>query len=321
MAISMTEFGDSISRKSRATEEDLSLYKILHENRNAIRVDGLFVPLIPLDEEDHLDEDEKEVARAQPPHWAGNAPDCEATPPSVDHSELQTPVRDQKDRGTCVCFASLACLEALAKNAENLEVDLSEQFANRLFMKFSGKDQCADGLKTTLAAKYLSERGVCKEDLDPYEDLQAVTRHCSDQPSQAAQDGAVYGIGDYSLIDGLGLLGPSINNTDYLECLLSGGHDIVFGTHVAWGLPDANGVHDVKLDTFGNPLASRGGHAMLIVGYERNVQTPYFIVKNSWGPDFAHRGYMHLSYDYVRQYGKYGYIVHQFRTDIPVVEV
>lgn len=107
-----------------------------------------------------------------------------------------------------------------------------------------------------------------------------------------------------------------VSGTDYLECILHHGHDIVFGTHVAWGHPDANGVHDVILDPYGNPLRSRGGHAMLLVGYDRSGPIPYFIYKNSWRPTVGVAGYYYLSYDYVREYAKYGYVVLAARSDM-----
>lgn len=319
MVFSLEEFGRRISEKREVADEDREIYRSLDENRSAVLVGDRLVPLIPLGEDDHLDVIEKEVARSEPPFWVGDSPDCQVTPSSVSHKDGQTLVKDQVDRGTCVCFAALACMEAILKSNGGGDLDLSEQFANWSFMKSQGKDQCEDGLKTTLAAKYLSAKGVCLEDLCPYEERAVVTLHCSRKPSMPARLGAIYGIKKYAMIDGLGLFGPSIGNTDYLECLLHRGFDIVFGTHVAWGVANPLGIHDVILDRFRNPRASRGGHAMLIVGYNReDAANPFFLVKNSWGDAYAHDGYMHLSYDYVRQYAKYGYIVFSVRNDMPV---
>jgi hypothetical protein len=146
-----------------------------------------------------------------------------------------------------------------------------------------------------------------------------VQTHCSAAPSTAARSEAKYGIDRYALIDRLGLLGPSIANPDYLEALICDGHDVVFGTHVAWGRPDANGVHDVRLDNYGNPQQSRGGHAMVMVGYDRDAPLPYFICKNSWGTGAGVGGYYSLSYDYLRTYAKDGYIVAQIRADMSTV--
>ena len=62
----------------------------------------------------------------------------------------------------------------------------------------------------------------------------------------------------------------------------------------------------------GSPLPSVGGHAMLIVGYDKSKTTypeEYFIVKNSWGTSCGQSGYIYLSYDYIRTYAKYGYYI------------
>jgi hypothetical protein len=205
----------------------------------------------------------------------------------------------------------------MLKAQSDRDIDLSEQYANWLYMTQEGRNQCDDGLRTTLAARYLSTHGVCEESDYPYEDLAEVLTHCTTAPLASAQNNAKYGIGQHVLIDRLGLLGPSIANPEYLEVLICRGYDIVFGTHVAWGNPDANGVYDVILDAYGNPQKSRGGHAMLIVGYDRSSPLPYIICKNSWGTGTGDSGYYYLSYDYVRTYAKYGYIVEQIRTDMP----
>jgi hypothetical protein len=316
----LEQFVKRLSAKRRATREDLAQYESIGENRFALRIGDTLVKLDALTEDDELDMEEKRLSSEDNPFWNedDNRIECDVVPDTVDHRGEQTSIKAQLDRGTCVCFASLACLEAHAKRSGVAgELDLSEQYANWLFMRFLARDQCDDGLRTTLSARFLSTKGVCEEQYAPYEDFATVSTHCTADPSAEAKANAVYGIGTYTIIERLGYLGPSIANTDYLECVLSRGLDVVFGTHVAWGLPDPNGVYDVVLDPYGNPLSSRGGHAMLIVGYVKNAPEPYFILKNSWGPERGVNGYYYLSHDYVRQYAKYGYIVHSLRTDMP----
>lgn len=134
----------------------------------------------------------------------------------------QTSIKDQKDRGICVCFASLACLEAILKGNGN-QVTLSEQYANWLFMLMERRNQCDDGLRTTLAASYLSTYGVCLDTNCPYEDSKTVNKHCMHGPSVVKQQSATYGIGGFAIIGRIGLLGPSIANPDYLEALICNG--------------------------------------------------------------------------------------------------
>ena len=317
--MSLTEYATNLARKRRATEEDLAMYRQLEGGRGAV-VEGEEVFILdPEEEDDHLDTLEQEASEEDNPFWDfdNNAPEnAAALPDSVDHRPFQTSIKNQDFRGTCVCFASLANLEAILKRQQNKDYDLSEQYANWLYMRMQSRNQCDDGLRTTLAARYLSQYGVCEESYASYETRSQVELHCNASPSNNAKNNAKYGIDSYTLIDRLGFNGPSIANPDYLEKLLYEGYDVTFGTHVAWGRPDSNGVYDVILDRFGNPLRSRGGHAMLIVGYNRVPETPipYFICKNSWGAARGVSGYYYLSYDYIRTYAKYGYIVTQMST-------
>lgn len=308
-----------LSQKSFATEEDLAMYQI-EDGQYVVQLEDRVFRLESDEVPDKLDATEQEEASAKIPYWndAENLPDLDDCDDIIDRISLQTSIKDQEDRGTCVCFAALANLEVALMADLNEEVDLSEQYANWLFMLNAGSDWGKDGLKTTLAAQYLSQYGVCMEALCPYEDAASIGTHCNDKPSQKARQEASYGIEEYTLIDNLGILGPSIANPNYLEALLCHGHDIVFGVHVAWGRnPDSNGVYDIILDKYGNPLQSRGGHAMLIVGYDRSGPIPYVMCKNSWGTSVGVGGYYYLSYDYIRRYARYGYIVHRFRQNMP----
>jgi hypothetical protein len=307
-----------LSTKRYATADELRAYVLGDDGRPRLYLteEGRAFRIIPNDERDQLGSQELTEAAEHRLLWdeANQRPACPETPDLVDHRPNQTGIRDQQDRGTCVCFASLACLEAIS-NVAGTALDLSEQYANWLFMGFEGRDQCDDGMRTVDSAVYLSQKGVCPENLAAYEDNATVNTHCTAQPTAAIQSQAVYGIGQYFIIPKLGLRGPSIANTRYLECILSTGYDIVFGTEVAWGNPDANGVHDVIKDPWGNPLASRGGHALLLVGYDRSGAVPFFIFKNSWG-NTGNAGYYYFSYDYIRQYAKYGYVVLTARSDM-----
>jgi len=238
-----------------------------------------------------------------------------AIPQVVDHRPNQTPVKNQNNRGTCVCFASLAGLEVAYGGGS---LDLSEQFANYLYMTAQSRG-CKDaGLKTTDSANYLANDGVCVETICPYQnDKYNFPSYCNNAAPAAppmrveAVSKRPYKIKSYQKIwrnDSLTTdTGIWINNPRYLESLLRAGHDIVFGTHIAGWTSPYTGIIDVQLTGGGNPLPSVGGHAMLVVGYDRNQE--YFIVKNSWGTSKGQAGYVYLSYDYIRTYAKYGYVI------------
>ncbi len=314
-------FKERLRLKNQATEEELAMYINTEDGKINMQFEDGVIPLDSEDEEDTLDLFEAQRSMEDTPFWdfENRIPECNQTPDIVDHRPNQTSIKNQLDRGTCVCFASLACLESLLIGTEEEvanEFDLSEQYANWLFMGMQGRNQCDDGMRTTQSAVYLSQKGVCLEYLAPYENKSTVRQHCNTPPSVSARNNAHYGIGDYAIIQRLGPQDPSISNPDYLECILSRGYDIVFGTRVAWGYPDVNNVYDIILDANGKPLTSRGGHAMLLVGYNKNAPIPYFIFKNSWGTNRGDQGYYYLSYDYIIEYAKYGYIVYTTRNDM-----
>lgn len=37
-------------------------------------------------------------------------------------------------------------------------------------------------------------------------------------------------------------------------------------------------------------------HAVLIVGYDRTTDIPYYIVQNSWGEEFADNGFVKIAF-------------------------
>ncbi|MGH1491046.1 MAG: C1 family peptidase [Acidimicrobiales bacterium] len=239
---------------------------------------------------------------------APTSDDAAALPMAVDHRPDQSSIKDQARRGTCVSHAALALLEAF----DHIPDDLSEQYTHYKFNEFLGRPQNADqGLRTTDAAPFLA-RGdgrTCLESQWPYMTQASINQQVSQGtygPSATAQANDDYGYGAYKIITDRGLTGQSIKNTRYLEALLYKGYNIVIGTYVSWADSNNDGIREPVLDSNGDPVR-RGGHAMVVVGYDRGKQ--YFIVKNSWGSGWDDGGYGYLHYSYIRSCFKYGYVV------------
>ncbi len=231
-------------------------------------------------------------------------------PSTIDHRSDQSPVKNQCTRGTCVAHASCGVLEAF----DHIPDDLSEQYLHYKFNEFIGRPHNQDqGLKTTDAAKYLarSDGKISLESEWPYlcnqSQVNSLVSAGTYGPPSDATGNQTYGIKYYKIIQDNGLTGESIKNTRYLESLLYQGYNIVIGTWVAWQDTDNDGILEPRFSN-GNPIY-QGGHAMLVVGYNKNQN--YFIVKNSWGAGWGHSGYAYLSYDYIRTYFKYGFVVKQ----------
>ena len=219
----------------------------------------------------------------------------------VDRSSQMTPIRDQGPRGTCVAFAVNGAFEPFS----SIPNDLSEQYSYHQFLASDGQPfNFNKGTYLTTAINVMKQ-GTVVESVWPYS--------TSIPPSNeaipgAATNGAKYKIADTQFISDNGPSGASIKNTNYLEAILNQGHNIVIATGVAWTGSHNNDVIDVVIDDSTNkPAASRGNHAMVIVGY--NSAKDYFIVRNSWGTGFGHAGYAFLSYDYVRTYMYEGFYI------------
>jgi Papain family cysteine protease len=236
------------------------------------------------------------------------APDS-TLPPIVDHRPDQSPIKHQGERATCVSHAALGLLEA----APHVPDDLSEQYAHYKFTEFLGRPHNRDnGLRTTDAASFLARADgrTCLEEEWPYipqqgtiETLVAAGTYAPPQPAVGDQ---TYGYLAYKIIGDAGLDGESIKNTRFLESLLALRLNIVIGAWASWDDENNRSVLRPLLDSNGAPIG-RGGHAMLVVGYDRPSQ--YFIVKNSWGPGWGHAGYGYFHYDFVRSCLKYGFTV------------
>lgn len=229
-------------------------------------------------------------------------------PSSIDHRSDQSPVKHQCTRGTCVAHASCGVLEAF----DHIPDNLSEQYLHFKFNEFLGRPHNLDqGIKTTNAAKYLARNDgrICLEAEWPYicnqSGVDSQVAAGTYAPPVDAVNNQTYGVKYYKIIADNGLVGESIKNTRYLESLIYLGYHIVIGTWVAWQDTDNDGILEPRFQN-GNPIHN-AGHAMLVVGY--NKAQNYFILKNSWGSGWGHSGYAYLSYDYIRTYFKYGFVV------------
>jgi Papain family cysteine protease len=244
------------------------------------------------------------------------APDA-TLPPIVDHRSTQSSIKHQGARRTCVSHASLALLEAAA----HIPDDLSEQYTHYKFNEFKGRPQDRDNALRTTDAPVLLARddgGICLETEWPYisdqEPINTAVAAGTYRPPPSAFADQIYGYRTYKLIADAGLEGESIKNTRFLESLLALGFDIVIGAWASWDDENNRSVLRPLLDPAGEPIG-RGGHAMLMVGYDRPNQ--YFTMKNSWGPGWGHAGYGHFHYDFVRSCLKYGFTVSEVMPPVP----
>lgn len=94
--------------------------------------DGTFVVLERLDLVDDLVKQFSEGFEDEPQGFESLSLSTQQLPSRVDLSALQTAIKDQAGRGTCVAFTTAAAIEAAYKRERDVTLDLSEQYANHI---------------------------------------------------------------------------------------------------------------------------------------------------------------------------------------------
>jgi len=126
-------------------------------------------------------------------------------PEYIDHRLVQSPIRDQRQRGTCVAHAIAASLEAFKSVPRDLsEEDIYHRFMMKRNSTCSSNDKDKAGYTITGAAKILSEEGACEERFWPYSKNLPPGCPGHHQPPQDAVKNRIFRIQDYSTIYSLG---------------------------------------------------------------------------------------------------------------------
>lgn len=225
----------------------------------------------------------------------------------VDHTPRQTPVKDQRSRGTCGAFGVVAGMESYLRWKSNLDADISEEHFYKVLKDSVNKDCNSDGTNAQGIQTYVTGKRLCTESELPY----AAPSSCVITPACASN--AAFVLDRSVVIPGEPAFAGSsyhAGNTKVIEAFLDMGYDVSIGLDVAgsgWSEDADNGVIDVQVDPAGNPVDPRGSHFMLAVGYDR--AGGYFTVKNSWGADWGRAGYARISYDYIQTYPRGGLVV------------
>lgn len=206
-----------------------------------------------------------------------------------------------------------ACAAVREFMTGDVHVDLSEQFlywaARKKLITPILKNR--DGLLLLYGMSALQENGVCPEVDWPYNpNLLAGDEQQGDPPPAVLQKAQAYRIERYVF------LWPRAIRE--LKAHLAGGYAVAvtMPTFGYWGGIMFRWVGAIRM-----PMAPEGiysplvrletAHALCLAGYQDDETVPgggYFIVRNSWGSDWAIRcpdkpGYCWLPYEYLRRYG------------------
>jgi len=240
------------------------------------------------------------------PDYGDNELDSSSLPDKVDHradylAEYLTKADDQGYCGTCVAFATVHSLEAFqaANFTNNTEVSQSHAW------QMAGLDlNCTDGTSLYRVASAVTGNDfVVGEDTWKYQCTYSggsCAGYLSGPQGDASQDnGVIRGVSPYSVYS---------RNTLSLESALSQGYNVIYGVPVYDGWSAWN--REVVIDNPTNTSSYRGGHAILITGYDRATQRFQFL--NSWSESWGDQGYGYFTYRFIASYGYGGIAIRDY---------
>jgi hypothetical protein len=240
---------------------------------------------------------------AAPPPFGGT--------PDVNLISEMPPIRNQQNRGTCVAFASVACLEHCLL-AQHPALDLSEQFLYWASKQHDG-DSNVVGTYVSVAIPLLAADGCCEEIVWPYNGNQVPGNESQGPPPANAQQAA----GKYKA--------PRYNEltaTDIAAIKQELALNRCVAVNVAyfaesWESTDTRSTGNITLPVPGGQTDD--GHAVCLVGYEDLPGNPElgggrFILRNSWngiwGVNCSYgTGYGTIPYAYLVTYGAEAYSI------------
>jgi C1A family cysteine protease len=229
-------------------------------------------------------------------------------PTSVNHISHLPAIRNQRGRGTCVAFATLAVLEHLkgGGTAGNTQ-DMSEQFQYYMCKQLDGIPN-QSGTYLAVSFPSLVSNGCCHETTWPY-----VPNDIAGNEGQAPAPAI-------AISEARAHRPPSVKvlpatSVSHIKAELAAGRCVAFSIPVYNSWYENDGVTESGDIVMPLPGETRvGGHAMCLVGYQDstapgNPGGGRFLLRNSWGSDWGTNspngpGYGSIPYAYITQYGK-----------------
>ena len=206
-------------------------------------------------------------------------------PDVVDLREKMPPVYDQGQLGSCTANAVAGAIEY-----DQMRQALPEITApSRLFIYYNTRllehtTHSDAGGELRDAAKTVAKQGAADESLWPYD----IAKFTHRPPKNCYKEGLTDKVLAYASVS---------QDAQTLQLALANTDTIVFGftVYASFESDTVTTTGVVPMPQSGEDIL--GGHACLIVGYNRTDQT--YLVRNSWGDAWGQKGYFTLPFAYV----------------------
>jgi C1A family cysteine protease len=233
--------------------------------------------------------------------WIPDLPDHRDLPYSAPHAVLQALPKsvdlrhgfahinpyDQGQLGSCTANAIAGALQYDQAKQQKTLVMPSRLFIYYNERKIEGTVDSDSGAMIRDGIKSVAKVGACSEQIWPYSDK------TNDHPSPFQKEPSPQAYADADQHKVLSYQRVPRSLRAMKACLVEK-FPFVLGFTVYDSFEDQSWWASAKMPIPAPDEGVLGGHAVLVVGYDDASQS--FIVRNSWGEDWAHKGYFFMPY-------------------------
>lgn len=208
-----------------------------------------------------------------------------ALPTSVDLRPNFGPIRNQGAFGTCVAFATAALREYYESKYGNAGSNPTQ--LSPLYIYYPNYPD--EGMYVGDGLDNIKNRGVCPETERPYHNHRDYESQFY-EPLTTDQQNAAAG---WDIANRVSISSSGSTLIDDIKTRIAAGDPVILSIYIYSNFdnPGPGGV----IGPVPQGESSRGGHAVVAVGYDDVNQ--WFIVRNSWGTSWGDNGYGYIPYN------------------------